>query len=159
MSGKQIALIGCALVFIIGILVVVLAVGFFMHMSKDLEGAAVSVDGPIDVQVGDTFDLVVTVRNERPGKPIRLSDIDFSEGYLAGFTVVSTDPIPKSTMHNAIVDTRSFTFNADIPPGGSAAFSFSLRAERPGVFRGDVDVYEGMRCTTNMAQTSVIARE
>jgi hypothetical protein len=120
-----------------------------------VKGAGVSIDGSTDVSVGETFELSVTVTNERPRKVLALSDIDIAEDYLAGFTVSTIEPSPRSSMHVPIDNSRSFKFDVRIPAGESRTFTFKLRAEKPGLYRGDVDVCEGARFTTVMAQTSV----
>jgi hypothetical protein len=58
-------------------------------------------------------------------------------------------------MHVPFDNRRSFTFDVSLPPGESRTFTFRLRAEKPVLNRGDVDVCEGLRFITGMAQTSV----
>lgn len=130
-----------------------------VYLSQDVKGVAVSVDGPTDVVVGETFELKVTVTNERPRKAVALSDIDIAEEYLEGFTVSTIEPQPKSSAHVPIDNSRSFTFGVSISAGASRTFAFALRAEKAGLYRGDVDVCEGMRFITGMAQTSVKEKE
>ena len=153
--GKAIAL-GCVVaVALTGLVGVVTVGGFLYHVSQDPVGVAVSVDVPLDVTVGETFPLVVTVTNEREGETLSMNDIDIAEEYLAGFIVVSTDPVEKSSMHIPLDNTMSYTHDVDIAPGESRDFTFNLRAEETGVFRGEVDVTEGMRFTSTVAQTVV----
>jgi len=155
MSAKKVIAWGCGLVAAIGLLGVGAVVLFIVYASQDVKGVGVAIDGTTDVRVGETFELTVTVTNERPRKALALSDIDISEDYLAGFTVSTVDPTPKSSMHVPIDESLSFTFDVRIPPGQSRSFVFELRAEQPGLYRGDVDVCEGVRFITGMAQTSV----
>lgn len=158
MSKKAIAW-GCgiaALFGLVGIAAVVLSVDY---LARDVEGVAVTVNGPTDVVVGQTFDLKVTVTNERPQEVLALSDIDIAEEYLAGFTVSTIEPRPTSNEHVPIDNSRSFTFGVQIPPGAARSFTFTLRAEKPGLYRGDVDVCEGVRFISEMAQTSVKEKE
>ena len=153
-SKKSIAW-GCgiaAAVCLVGVIAVVL---FFFYIAEDVQGVGVTVDGPTDVVVGQTFELKVIVTNERPRKVLALSDIDIGEDYLEGFTVSAIEPRPKSSTHVPVDNSRSFTFDVKIPPRASRVFTFALRAEKVGIFRGDVDVCEGMRFITGMAQTSV----
>ncbi len=155
MTTKKAIALGCgiaAAVVLIGIAVVALC---FAYLTQDVKGMTVAVNGPTDVVVGETFKLEVTVTNERPRKVLRLSDVDVAEGYLEGFSVVAISPAPKSSQHVPIDNSRSFTFGVQIPARTSRSFTFSLRAEKPGLYRGDVDVCEGARFTTGMAQTSV----
>jgi hypothetical protein len=155
MTTKKTIAIGCGVTLLIGLILVVAVVLFLVHVSKGVEGAVVTVNGPVDVMVGQTFDLEVVVRNERVGKVLRLSDVDLADQYLAGFTVSSVKPTAKSSMHVPIDNAQSFTFDVPIGAGASNRFIFTLRAEKAGMFRGDVDVWEGTRCITTMAQTVV----
>jgi hypothetical protein len=155
MPSKKAIAWGCgivALVCLAGVAVVVLC---FAYVAQDVKGVGVAVNGPTDVVVGQSFELSVTVTNERPRKVLALSDIDIAEGYLAGFTVSTIEPRPKSNKHVPIDNSRSFTFGVQIPHGAAKTFTFMLRAEKPGLYRGDVDVCEGARYITGMAQTSV----
>jgi len=58
-----------------------------------------------------------------------------------------------------IDDSRSFTFDVPVSAGTSRSFIFTLRAEKPGIYRGDVDVCEGTQIITEMAQTVVKEKE
>ena len=158
MSKKTIAW-GCGIAVLVCLAGIAAIVLFFSYAVQDVPGVAVTVHGPTDVVVGQTFDLNVTVTNERPRKVLALSDIDIAEGYLAGFTVSTIEPKPKSSMHVPLDNSRSFTFGVRIPPATSRTFTFTLRAEKPGVYRGDVDVCEGVQFITGMAQTSVKEKE
>ena len=153
-TGKTIA-IGCGAILLIGVLLLIAVALFFVHVSKDVEGVAMAVNSPTDVTVGQTFDLEVVVRNDRAGKVLHLSDVDLADQYLAGFTVSSVKPTAKSSMHVPIDNAQSFTFNVPIAAGTSNRFVFTLRAEKAGMYRGDVDIWEGTRCITAMAQTVV----
>ncbi len=157
-SNKAIAW-GCGIAALVGLAGVAAVVLCFAYIVQDVKDVGVSVDGPTDVVVGQTFELNVTVTNERPRKVLALSDVDIAEGYLAGFTVSMINPKPKSNKHVPIDNSRSFTFGVQIPPRASRSFTFTLRAEKPGLYRGDVDVWEGARFITGMAQTSVKEKE
>lgn len=158
MTSKKAIALGCGIaagVVLAGIAALVL---FIVYASQDVKGVAMAVNGPQDVTVGETFKLEIVVTNERPRKVLALSDIDIGEAYLEGFTVSSTDPQPQSSMHVPFDNSRSFTFGVQIPAGTAKTFTFTLRAEKAGVFRGDVDVCEGTRFITGMAQTAVKAK-
>src|SRR5262245_2968490 len=155
MPSKKAMFWGCGIAALVCLAGLAVVVACFAYLGQDVQEVGVSVDGPADVVVGQTFELSVTVTNERPRKVLVLSDIDIAESYLAGFTISSTEPRPKSNKHVPIDNSRSFTFAVQIPPRASRMFSFTLRAEKPGLYRGDVDVCEGARFITSMAQTSV----
>ena len=135
MNAKKALAIGCGAVALTVIVVGVGVVLFVTHVAKDLEGVAVTVNGPTDVAIGQTFDLEIIVKNERSGEVLRLSDVDIAEGYLAGFTVSTVKPPPKSNTHIPIDNSRSFTFDVSIPSGTSQSFIFTLRAEKAGVYQ------------------------
>jgi hypothetical protein len=146
----------------LALMAIVIAAGvmlFVSHVSKDPAGVAVTVNGPTDVVIGQTFDLEIIVTNERPRRVLRLSDVDIGEAYLAGFTISNVKPSPKSSTHIPIDNSQSFTFDVSIPPGTSKSFIYTLRAEKAGIYRGDVDVCEGMQFVTAMAQTVVKEKE
>ena len=155
MSTKKVVIIGCSAAAALAMLLFVVLIAGLIYVAQDVEGAAVSANSPLDVTVGETFDLTVEVRNERQTKVLELSDVDIGEEYLAGFTVVSIDPEFKSTMHVPIDNSRSYTFGVTIPAGEARTFTFTLRAEKAGIYRGDVDACEGARFITAMAQTVV----
>lgn len=157
MNKKAIAL-GCGIAALAAVVVVAAIVIFFVYVSKDVEGVAVAVNGPTPVAVGEVCELEVVVTNERPRLPLKLSDIDIAENYLDGFTVCSVDPVPRSNKHVPIDNSRSFTFNVRVPARTAKTFKFKLRAEKAGIFRGDVDVCEGARFITGTAETVVKAK-
>jgi hypothetical protein len=130
-------------------------VGWLAYVCQDPKGVSVTVTAPLEVAEDQTFDLVIEVRNERAARPFRLSDIDIAEEYLKGFVIVRTDPAPSSNRRVPFDNSRSFSFEVAIPPKAMKSFEFELRAREKGFFRGDVDVCEGMRFLTMMAQTEV----
>src|SRR5260370_12467253 len=156
MPLKQSIAWGCgiaALVCLAGVAAIAL---FFAYVSQDVKGVGVSVNGPTDVVVGQTFELSVTVTNERPRKVLSLSDVDISEDYLAGFTLSTIEPRPKSNKHVPIDKSRSFTFGVDIPPGATRTFTFALRAENPGLYRGRLEACQGARFIPRSAQPAAM---
>jgi hypothetical protein len=155
MTTKKVLILGCAGLGIAGLLGAGAVGFFFYHVSQDVEGLSVSVNGPEEVSQGQAFDLVVVVKNERPKKALRLSDIDLAEEYLSGFTVSSVEPAYKASAHVPLDNKQSFTFDVSIPPGASRSFTFKLKARKAGLFRGDVDVCEGLQFKTEMLQTHV----
>ena len=155
MTNKQALALGCGAVLLLVVAFLIAGVLFILHASKDVDGMAFGVQGPADVVVGQNFQVDVVVTNQRPAKPLLVSDVDLGEVYLEGFSIVSTTPPYKTSTHVPVDNSRSFNFDVTIPPGAHSNFTFTLRAEKPGLFRGDVDVCEGTRFTTGMAQTVV----
>jgi len=158
-TSKKLILWGCGIAAAVVVAGIAAVVFFIVYAAQDAKGVGIAVTGPPDVQVGDTFKLTVAVTNERPDKNFALSDIDIAEKYLAGFTISTIDPHPKSNMHVPIDNSRSYTFDTPIPPGQSRIFTFTLRAEKAGLYHGDVDICEGLRFVTDQAQTSVTEKK
>lgn len=155
MPTKKLIAGGCGCAALVS-LIVVAAIGIFIwDTTQEISGVSIAVKSLSDVSVGQTFTLAVTVTNQRSRSVMSLTDIDLADDYLKGFTVLTTQPAPKSSESQSLLGSRSFTFDVEVPPGQSRNFVFSLRAEKPGLFRGDVDVWEGHRFVTNMAQTMV----
>ena len=155
MSAGKAVLIGCGAVVLLAVLILAAAVGWVVYITSDVQGVSISVDGPLDVTVGQVFEITVSVKNERQRKVLEVSDIDIGDEYLVGFVIISTEPTARSTMHIPIDNTLSHTFDVRIDPGETKAFVFTLRAEKAGIFRGDIDVCEGARFITTTAQTVV----
>ncbi len=158
MTTRKVLLIGLGAFALMAVTAIVAIILFIAHVSEDVKGVAINIKSPTEVVVGEEFDLEISVKNERKGEAFELSDIDIAEVYLDGFIVGFIKPTPKSNMHVPIDKSRSFSFDHDIPADSSQTFVFKLRAEKEGIFRGDVDVCEGTRFITNMAQTAVIAK-
>lgn len=153
-AGKAIA-IGCLAVALVALAGMLTVGAFLYHVAQDPEGIAITVDAPLDVALGDTFPLAVTVTNVREGQPVTMNDIDIADEYLAGFVVISVDPAEQSSMHIPLDNSMSYTFNTELAPGDSKTVTFNLRAQETGVFRGEVDVTQGMQFTSAVAQTVV----
>jgi hypothetical protein len=131
------------------------AAAFLVYISKDIEGAAVSMRSAAGVVVGETFALDITVKNERTAGILEISDVDIADEFMDGFIISSVEPKQKSSIHLPVDNSQSFTFDASIPAGDSLAIGFILLAVKAGVYRGDVDVCEGSRFITNYAQIAV----
>ena len=155
MSTGTKVLIGCACVAGAGICFMALIVALFVYAAGDIEGVTVTINAPMEVVKGEEFALVVNIQNTRASKPLKVSSIDIAEDYLQGFFFVSSDPTAKSSEHVPFDNSRSFKFDLEVPPGQTTAVTFNLRPTQAGVYRGDLDVCEGMRFTTTLAQTSV----
>jgi hypothetical protein len=155
MSGKNAILVGCGTAALLGLLMMGLMVAFVVHVIQDPEGMEIAVRSPLDVAAGETFTVAVDVTNRRERKALTVPDVDICNVYLEGFVIVATDPVPQSVRHVPIDNSLSHVFNKSIGPGETETFTFSLRAEKPGIFRGDVDVCEGARFTTATVQTVV----
>lgn len=155
MKTKSVVLLGCGLVSVCLLLLVLAGGGFFYYMAQDPPGLLAWVESPEQVAEGEVFELKVFVVNERKRGSMKITSIDLGESYLAHFTVRETEPRAISSQHVPIDDSQSFGFETVIPAGKTNVFTFRLRAADTGLHRGDLDVCEGMRFVTLMAQTEV----
>lgn len=153
-AGKAV-LIGCGALLLLAFLGGAVLIALVVYVVQGVPGATVTVEAPLDVTVGETFELVVRVGNDRSRKTLTVTDIDIAQSYLSGFVIVSVDPLPKSSSTIPFDDGLSHSFHARIPPKNRQDFTFTLRALRAGVYTGDVDVCEGTRFLTTLAQTVV----
>jgi hypothetical protein len=158
-NRKKIIIWGCGSALVLMLLIGGVVVMFLKHLMTDTQGAVVHVVVPSEVTVDETFDLEVHVKNDRAKDSLKIDDIDIHDEYLEGFMVVSTEPKHKSTTHVPIDNSQSFTFDQALKPGQTNRFVFSLKAVKAGIFRGDVDVTEGVQFVSEMAQTVVKEKE
>jgi hypothetical protein len=159
---KKAILIGCAAVVLLPVLAAIIF-NLVFPIPNEMEGVSVSVNAQSDVIVGDTFVLAVDIKNTRE-KKILMRDIDIIN-YLAGFTIISIEPTPKSKKRIATPfhNNQVYIFRVPIPAKETKTFTFKLRAETAGTYRGTIDVYgdvdvdsiKGLRVITTMVQTVV----
>ncbi len=159
MNTKHAVMLGCGLLLLVAVAAIAGVAGFLYYFAEGVKNVSVDVNVPEEVVVGDVFDLEVTVSNDRAKQGLEVSDVDISEEYLAGFTIVSVMPKSKSNMHVPLANSRSYTFDLPVKHGETKTFSFKLRAEKPGIYCGDVDVCEGLRPVTAQAETVVKAKQ
>jgi hypothetical protein len=113
------------------------------------------VDVPKSVTTNEPLTLRVTIENAREGETFKLSSIDLAKEFAAGFTIVGFSPEPRNKGEGP--SAVSFEYPADIAAAQTRVFEIHLRAKAPGIYIGDVDVYEGERFLTRSAQTRVRA--
>lgn len=155
MISKKTWLLGCGAAALVALLGLALVVGFVVYASQDVSDAGVLVDCPTEVALDQSFELRVTVTNERPHDVLLVEDVDVEEDYLSGFTVKSVDPAPKASSHTVFDGGRSWTFRTRISPHDSKVFTFTMQARKTGRYRGNVSVWEGLHSIEGAAETTV----
>ena len=98
-----------------------------------------SLSAPSKVELGDEFDLTVTVNNPYASNVI-LDSIDIYDSFLDGFDVLSVSPIPESGKDYDALDFYSWDFDKSFASDEKLEITYSLRATKVGHFEGDVDV-------------------
>lgn len=109
--------------------------GYFL-MVREEPAFHVTLDHPDTVVVGEEFDLSVLVEG-RNGKPLNLDSMDFQDGLIDGFEVVSTDPKPGSRMR--IFGHTSYFLEPAAKSASRYEFKLRLRAKETGFWSGDID--------------------
>ena len=148
-------MLGCGISLAVVIVLALAGGGVVYYMANDPKGLAAYAEVPDQVAKDDQFDLKVIVVNERKKQSLKVSSIDLAEDYLNGFTVRGTEPAAKSSQRIPLAGGQSFVFDKAVAAGTTNVFIFHLRAAKSGMHRGDVDVCEGARFLTVMAQTEV----
>jgi hypothetical protein len=158
MSSKRALAVGCGVAALVAAAIAIAVVAWILHVVQEPKGVKVTVEGPLEVAIDEEFTLTIVIRNERRNRAFGLTDIDLADEYVNNFMVLGTDPAARSSTHVPIDNTRSFSFDHPIPPGGEARYAFRLRPVAVGVFRGDVDVCEGQQFLSALLQTQVSAK-
>jgi hypothetical protein len=112
-----------------------------MSFAKD-PPLGVQADYPLTAREGETFELVVHLRNHSTGS-LSISDIDLDEkdgnSILHGATVERTQPaLPREEERPGQL---SFGFNQVLGPGEERQVVFTLKAIAAGEYAGDLEIY------------------
>lgn len=121
--------------------------------SLDPQGILAWVDMPRAVSPKKNVTLAVTIENARAAEPFKVESIDIASSFLKGFEVTSIDPKPSDVDES--FGSVTLNYGLSVAPGGKLVVSLELRSKSPGVFVGDVDIWEGDRFLTRAAQCRV----
>lgn len=116
------------------------------------DGMFMWVDVPREVEVGELFTMTITVENLRPHARLALDELWIEDIYFTGFEMVTTFP---PTEVDEDQDGLELAFELVLEPGEGLEIDIDLRALRPGVFIGDVDLWDTSTHMTRAAQTVV----
>jgi hypothetical protein len=117
------------------------------------EGVMVWVKMPRRVIEGEIAILEIIVENGRLKDDFLMSGIDVDDEFLDGFKVVSIYPEPRHRDHTYGV--LELEYPVDLRPRETWELEITLRAEKPGIWIGEVDVGEGDDWITRIAQARV----
>jgi hypothetical protein len=159
-TGK-IIFIGCIVLSVLALIAFIGGGAAIYHFAQSPapSGMSVQIESPEKVKKGEQFQMRIIVVNERKNKPLKVSSIDIGSGFLYGVTVKSSEPRFRSSSQIPMDGGRTYDFDRTIPPGETNIFVFNLRAKNVGNFSGDVDVCEGMRFLTMVAETEVVGKD
>lgn len=139
--------------------VLVFAATFFglRWLSEEPEGVRVEVTAPLEVRMGERFEVVALAENDSDA--IRtLVDLDIAQGYLEGLAVQATRPRFRDASHIPIDETVSHSYDLPIRPREAARIVLSIVAVREGDFSGDFDfcIDSEVRCLSYPVRTIVL---
>lgn len=151
-----IALIAVAFVLVTCVAGIIAGGAWIAANAKLPEGVTVVVDHPASAQVGERFNIVVTIDN-KSGADQRVFDIDFGDGYLQGIMIHTVDPAPAQTSSGLGMTTH--TFGRTVSAGEHLVVTFECEPIAAGDYSGDIDVYVGSQIglTTHFARTIIQA--
>jgi hypothetical protein len=130
------------------VIIILLCAGavFFAYTARDTGMLGIQVNYPKTVQVGDSFELTLSLNN-KGDRDIRVQDIDISpavngdnDSILAGATVTRTEPAMES-YEVSLVRMRDYHYDRVIKPGETQKVIFYLQAVKAGGFDTDIDLY------------------
>ncbi len=104
--------------------------------------------------IGKIVTLHITVENGRDQDIFELESIDLAGNLGKGFEVISIKPKPTAT--DAIFGELSLEYPLYIEPGEEIRFELELLAKNAGIFIGEVDIWEGDKVLTRVAQCKVV---
>ena len=120
---------------------------------EDPEDIMAWVNVPRIAEVGDTILLEIFVENGREKKEFKLSGFDILDEFLEGFHILDINPEPRHKDHS--LGSLGLAYPIVLKPGETFQIELKLKAERAGIFIGDVDVMEGDEFLTRHAQIRV----
>ena len=102
-SGKRWIGIGCGLLLVCAAVAAVSGYFLLRHLGEDPQGIVVSLEGPLEVRLGEEFTVTVVVENQRPGnfrlRPARTGvfrgDVDVCEGFQFLTTLAQIQVVEK----------------------------------------------------------------
>ncbi len=146
-------LLGC-LAGAVGTGVLVFAVLVLVSLDQDIDHLEIVVNSPESLEVGQTFDLEVVVHNNG-SETVEIGSIDLYDDLLDAFAVVETDRPDDDILDQGILGSTSFEFSGTVPAGGSLSLTVKLKALRPGIHSGLIEVWSGLASKTTRATLQV----
>lgn len=145
----------CGVIALVGLCIggIVLALGGFGVLAwfgQDPEGLLVYVDAPAAVAAGQTFDLTVDLQNTTD-KALTVDKIVLPSSLLQAAAVSAVQP------QASAVNSGSYSFSINIPPGGEEHVTFRLKAGAKTFVSGDIEVHIGSRRKTAPLTLSIDA--
>jgi hypothetical protein len=97
-----------------------------------------SAELPATIRVGDTFDLVLTLRNHGEA-PLEVQDVDVQRSLLDKLRLAAVEP-PRNEPPTELRHYRVYHLDEELPAGGEATVVIAFVAQAEGEVVGDIDV-------------------
>ena len=127
-------------------------------MEDEPKNILVWADVPPALRKGDEVDLLITVKNAREEEEFEMESLDIGDGFLEGFKLEDIEPSPDDRDHSE--GSLTLVYDRVFDPGETAKFRVRLKAKKPGVYIGEVDVWDAddsdeLQCVSRHAQTEI----
>ncbi len=142
---------------VFGIVLLVYAIpfiGWLSYSMENIKGAAVRVEYPQKIALGQEFPFIVHVKNERTDAELKLEKVTFLGTYAKGFVAVDPESVADS-FEKDFTENNNFEFELSIPPGKFVTLTFRFQAIKLGVHEGELGIHEGIRDTPTPISTMV----
>ena len=126
-------------------------------MEDEPKDILVWIDLPKESRKGDSVLVKVLVKNARAKQAFTFDSVDLQDAFLDGFKFVKAVPEPDDT--DPSEGFLTLEYDITLAPGDSQLFKLELAPKKPGVFIGDVDVWEADEeddeCVSRAAQIEI----
>ena len=110
------------------------------HNPQDLNFITVSTNVPSNVTVGNSFNVVLTMKNSA-NRAIFVDSIDVHDEWADGVRISAVNPPSQGEPFHIPGDNSwSYTMQQTIPPKSSLTVTFTSVAMSPGYHSGNIDV-------------------
>ncbi len=106
--------------------------------SGDPKNVTILLDAPLQVKVGEKFQIKAHVTNTGP-KAQKLVSLDVGEAYRTGIAIEKSNPSFSQASHIPIDNTMSYEFNLDLPSNQEKVVTFYATALKAGDYSSKVD--------------------
>ena len=112
------------------------------------------VELPRSVKKGDSLTLTITVENARKAGDFDLESVDIDGSFLRGFRIESVRPPSDETDDS--FDTLTLEYSKAIGPGESLEFVIEMTAVEPGIYIGEVSIWDEEDFLSRYVQCKVL---
>ncbi len=112
------------------------------------------VDVPRFAKLNSTIQMKIEIENLRSDREFKIESIDIGKNLGNGFQFKSVNPKPASI--DATFGELSFEYQISVSAGQRKEILIELVAIQEGVYKGEVDIWEGNDFLTRVAQCRII---